>query len=107
MKNFVVRSLEVLTGLIFFGIALFWAVAGYFSGLTLDPKDPQSGGLLGALVGLGMGILVAVFVTGVVYVLLSINEKLGSIRDELHSARSAMQLRSALEPRLDARVEPR
>lgn len=72
MKKFVVGSLEVFTGAIFFIIVVCAMVVGYESG----------GGFFGAIVGLVVGGVFAVFSTGIVYILLSINANLIALNEK-------------------------
>jgi len=68
MKEFVVNWLETITGIGFVLIVIAATVSG------------AQGGPVGALVGLVAGFVVGIFTTGLVYTLLSINERLGNIQ---------------------------
>ncbi|HYA88853.1 MAG TPA: hypothetical protein VEI57_17555 [Nitrospirota bacterium] len=81
MKNFVVSSLEVLTGVIFFIIIIGAMLAGYRSMVWVGQ------GLLGAIIGLVGGGIVAIFTTGIIYLLLSINANLVSLNALGYSAK--------------------
>ncbi|OOZ41244.1 hypothetical protein BOW53_04495 [Solemya pervernicosa gill symbiont] len=67
MKSFVVQWLETITGIAFVLIVVLGVVSG------------AQDGPLGALLGLVGGLIGGIFATGLVYTLLSINERLGNI----------------------------
>lgn len=76
MKKLVVGSLEVLTGVMFFLIVIIAMIVGYSEMAWMDR------GFLGAVIGLLVGGITAIFSTGVVYLLLSINANLVAINDK-------------------------
>ena len=93
MKNLVIKSLEMLTGVVFFFIAIAPAVGGYAAGLVMARAyglGQGASGVMGAVIGLGVGIILAVLFTGLIYVLLSINEKVGEIKGQLHLSKTPL-----------------
>lgn len=68
MKPLVISMLEIISGIVFFLSIIISAFVGVYMG-----------GIVGLTIGFLVGLVFGAIVTGVIFVLLSINEKLGSI----------------------------
>ena len=80
MRQFVLRYLEPVTGFAFFLNILFWCFFG--AATTRVPVDSAlSAELLGALMGLVVGVPTSFLVAGTIYLLLSMNERLGKLQE--------------------------
>ena len=80
MKDHVIRNFEELLSLIFALIVVTWIGIGTVIGLSYTEKLGVYAMYGGIIFGSAIGYLVAVASTGVVYILLSINDHLGHIR---------------------------
>lgn len=76
MRNFAIRWLEPLTTVFFVFVVVWCAFSGFavFSAAGLPH-------VAGTVVGLLIGVVAAVISTGVIYLLISINDHLRHIRD--------------------------
>ena len=79
-KGFVVASLDIMTTVFFFVLVIGFGIAGYYIALMM-----QKPGFVGFIVASGVGTMVATQVTGLIYVQLSINERLRDIKELLQS----------------------
>jgi type III secretory pathway component EscU len=80
MKKLVIRSLEAVTAVAFFLIVAWCTLAGFYA-----LKAAGLPAIGGALVGLVVGSIIAVIPTGVIYLLISINDNLSRIKQSSES----------------------